>query len=118
MNVKKIAASFAVCAAMLASVASADTVSVSAKVKKILASETNFGGCMVELTVSPQNQLPACNANWVTLSCDGTHVPQTTARRLLDQAQISYALDKVMTVFIDDSRRINGYCLAFRIDLN
>jgi hypothetical protein len=95
----------------------ADTASYRGKVTRMLSSESDFGGCMIATDVNPKDSLPACKNTWVTLSCDGGHLPKDVSRRLLDQAQIAYALNKPVVIFIDDARRNNGYCLGYRIDL-
>ena len=96
--------------------AHADTAPLTGLVKRILIVEDNFGECMVETEVNPQDVLPSCKRFYVTMSCDGTHLSQNLGRRLLEQSQIAYALNRPVTIFIDDSRRINGYCLAYRVD--
>lgn len=95
----------------------ADLATIHAKPVRILVADNQFGGCMVQITVDPQSVLPNCGSAWVTLSCDGTFVPKDVSSRMLEQAQLAFALDKHITVFVDDSRRHNGYCLAHRVDV-
>jgi hypothetical protein len=96
---------------------SADRATVVGKPVRILVSESAFGGCMVQLSSDPQSQLPNCGSSWVTLSCDGTYMPKDVSNRLLEQAQMAFALEKGLSVHVDDARRHNGYCLAYRIDI-
>ncbi len=87
-------------------------------VKTVLVSESDFGGCMVELEGGdPQDTFSNCRSRWVTLSCDGTWLPKTISSSLLEQAQIAYALKRTIRVVVDNERGHNGYCLATRIDL-
>lgn len=95
----------------------ADTASIRGEVTRLLTSESDFGGCMVLLEDNVQDALPACRANWVTLSCDGSFLASNVSKRLLESVQIAYALEQPVRIYVDDSRRINGYCLAFRVDL-
>jgi len=90
---------------------------VVAKSERILVTEGSYGGCMVKLSVGPQSVLPNCADSWVSMSCDGTYHPKDLALRLLEQAQMAFALERELAVFVDDSRRHNGYCVAYRIDL-
>lgn len=99
------------------SCALADTASLVAQPVRILVSEKYYGGCLVLLSKNPQDVLPSCRAKWVTMSCDGTFLPKDLSNRLMEQVQMSFALNRSLGVYIDDSRQHNGYCLAYRIDL-
>jgi hypothetical protein len=39
------------------------------------------------------------------------------AFRMLDQAQLAFALQKTVYVVIDDTKKHNGYCTAVRLDV-
>jgi hypothetical protein len=95
----------------------ADLATIHAEPVRILVADGQFGGCMVQITVDPQSVLPNCGSAWVSLSCDGTFIPKDVSSRMLEQAQLAFALGKHITVFVDDSRRHNGYCLAHRLDV-
>ncbi len=107
----------AVCLPLLSATAVADRATIVANPVRILVSENTFGGCMVQLSVDPQTMLPNCGSAWVTMSCDGTFMPKDVSDRLLEQAQMAFVLGKGLSVFVDDSRRHNGYCLAYRVDI-
>lgn len=99
-------------------VALADTASIRGPVLRLLTAEEDFGGCMVLLEgADPASELPECRANWVTLDCNNNYLSANTSKRLFEQIQISYALGKEAIVYVDDARRVNGYCLAYRVDL-
>ena len=102
---------------LFATPALADRASINATAVRIMVLEDSYGGCMVRLSTNPQTVLPACAASWVTLSCDGTFLPKDVSSRLLEQVQLGFALDKQLTVYIDDARRHNGFCLAYRVDV-
>ena len=76
-----------------------------------------FGGCAAALSVSPASVLPNCNARWVTFSCAGSWTSQVRAYRMLDQAQLALATNKVVKVFLDDQRTHGDVCFAYRIDV-
>jgi hypothetical protein len=80
---------------------------------------SNFGGCMAKLSVSPKTKLPECGASWVSFSCSGQYTDEVRAYRLLDQAQLALAAgrDVQVQVWFDDTRKHNGYCFAYRIDV-
>lgn len=83
----------------------------------LITSDTQYGGCMARLAVSPRSILPTCGSEWVTFSCSGDFTDVARAYRLLDQAQLAYTLKKKVLVVVDDARKHNGYCFASRIDL-
>jgi hypothetical protein len=100
----------------------ASGVIATATVTKVLvdggAPETNYGGCMAALSVSPSSILPTCAAGWVTFSCTGSFAANTIqAYRLLDQAQLALATGKQVSVYFRDDQKHNGYCFARRIDV-
>lgn len=110
-----------VCGVLLA-VSSASTFAaiepVTAKVKRLLLhNDGSFGNCMVLLTTGPETVLPDCRADWVSFSCDGTHLAKDIAARLLEQAQISFLLDRELKIYVDDTIRHNNFCVAVRVDL-
>jgi len=58
-----------------------------------------------------------CPSAWVSFSCDGTFNTQAIGFRKLDQAQMAMALNKRVHLYIEDSKKHNGYCFARRIDI-
>jgi hypothetical protein len=85
----------------------------------LIYSDATFGGCMAALAISPTTKLPGCGASWVTFDCANALGTTDTVRayRMLDQAQLAYALKKNVYVAFTDSQKVNGYCFAKRIDL-
>ena len=103
---------------------SAATATFDATVTRTLArADERFGGCMVWLSESPATagesslNCPA-DSNWVTFSCTGTHTSKSSAMRMLDSAQLAFAMGKRVTVWVDDARTHNGYCFVERIDVH
>lgn len=85
------------------------------KITTILTSHANFGQCMVLVPqfVSPAND---CPPQWVSLDCSGDFYPKEQSRRLLETAQMSYALELYVKVYFTDTKKHNGYCVATRVD--
>lgn len=90
-----------------------------AEITRTLAGEeTKFGGCMAALTVKPSSEGLDCNiGSWVTFDCVGEYVTRSAAMRMFDAAQMAFVTERRVRVYIDDSRKHNGYCLVTRIDV-
>ena len=99
---------------------SAAVESFDATVMRTLAvADDRYGGCMVALSVSPaDNNLNCPDSSWVTFSCNGTHTSKSSAMRMLDSAQLAFAMGKRVTVWVDDSKTHNNYCFVERIDVH
>jgi hypothetical protein len=102
---------------LMAFEAQAETASFKTTISRILITEGKYGNCMVRLDTPPQSQLPNCGNYWVSFSCDGSYTSQDVAYRMLEMSQMAYVLEKEVFIQIDDSRKHNGYCLAYRVDL-
>ena len=76
-----------------------------------------FGGCMVELDVSPSTKLDCPDGNWVTLSCSGRYAARSDAMRMLDSAQLAFVSGRRVRVYLDDERTDDGWCFAYRVDV-
>lgn len=88
-----------------------------ALVQRTLIDNANFGGCMALLDKNIADSGLNCPSRWVTFSCDGTFGSKDIAFRQLDQAQIAQALNKKVSLYVNDLKKHNGYCYAGRIDL-
>jgi hypothetical protein len=92
----------------------------SATVTRTLVTGSNtYGGCMAVLdqAINTATPTPNCPGNWVTFSCVGTYTSKDLGFHMLDQAQLALALNKSVLVTVDDTKKHNGYCFAFRIDV-
>ena len=77
-----------------------------------------FGGCMVELDVSPSTKLNCrTDGSWVTLSCSGSYAARSDAMRMLDSAQLAFVSGRRVRVYVDDTKKLNGWCFAYRVDV-
>lgn len=78
-----------------------------------------WGGCLALLSASPSDYGLDCpsGANFVTFDCIGEFSAKSDALRLYDAAQLGYVTKKRVNIWVDDTRKHNGYCLATRIDI-
>ena len=58
-----------------------------------------------------------CNSSWVTFSCSGELSPKDQAYKMYDSAQLAMAMDYTVKLYLDDSQKQSGFCLATRIDV-
>jgi len=102
----------------MSGVVSAAIAPVQAEVNRILITEGDtFGGCMVQLTTDIASSGVDCRGNWVSFSCSGDFTTKDVAYKMLETAQLAYALGTRVIVYADDSRQHNNWCYANRIDL-
>lgn len=97
----------------------ADTASVTTKVTRTLVvANDDWGGCAAQVEASLVDEgLANCNDKWVTFSCSGDHASKSSAMRMFDQAQMAFALDRRVRIYVDDSKTHNGFCFVNRIDV-
>ena len=110
----------ATCVVAASAIAQEATITgVTAKVTRTLvATDDRWGGCAVNLDASLVDEgLANCNDNWITFSCSGHHTSKSTATRMFDQAQMAFALDRRVRVYVDESKTHNGFCFVNRIDV-
>jgi len=86
-------------------------------VRTLVAGDGRWGGCMVSLDVDINTVLPNCAKKWVTLSCTGDFTTKDAANRMFDSAMMGKALGKSIRIFVDDTKKHNGYCYAWRVDV-
>ena len=82
-----------------------------------ISGDQRWGGCIAQLSISPQTILPGCGAGWVTFSCSGNFADPVRAYRMVDQAQLALATSKKVIVYFQDDKKHNGYCFANRLDV-
>ena len=98
-------------------VASAAEFQATGVIEKTLSNDgSSWGGCMAKLSSWLG---PNCGKRWVSFSCSGpgTYFSKDVAYRLFDTALMAFALGKQVTVYLDDQKKHNGYCVAHRIDV-
>ena len=77
-----------------------------------------FGGCMVRLDKPLADFGLNCPSRWVTFGCSGAFASREVAYRMFDLAQMAFSLGFRVSVFVDDARKLDGYCYASRIDVH
>ena len=88
-----------------------------AHVTRIIISDGGtFGGCMALLDVDVAAVSGLNCTNWVSFSCSGEYNSKDIAYRKLDIAQKSEVTGHKAIFFIDDSKKHNGHCYAYRVD--
>lgn len=75
-----------------------------------------FGTCMAQFDTDPSIAGLDCPV-WGTFSCSGELSSKDTAYRLYDMAQMAFALDKPVLVWLNDQKKHNGYCFVERLDV-
>lgn len=96
----------------------ASTATMTTSITRTLLDSSRFGNCMVLLDRSIRDSTNLnCPSRWVSFSCDGTYQPRDIANSMFDSAQMALALDKRVSIQIDDLKKHNGYCFAYRIDV-
>jgi hypothetical protein len=74
-----------------------------------------YGGCMVLLSTIIGNGCPT--TGWVSLDCDAELTDPGAGERHYASALIAASLAKQVSIRIDNGLRINGHCVAQRIDV-
>ena len=85
-------------------------------ITKTLTETTYYGGCMVQLSVSVGNGCPA--NGWVSLDCDAELTDPGQGQRAYASALVAFTLDKNVTLYIDNKKKNDGYCVARRLDIS
>ncbi len=86
----------------------------------------NYGGCMVRISPGPAaiNAYGGGNLNcpgdvFISFDClnSSGQTSKSVANAMFATAQLAYVANKPVNVVVDDSVKLNGFCLARRIDL-
>ena len=73
-----------------------------------------YGGCMVQIGEIPASVLD-CPERWVTLDCKGLFGSMTSGHNRLNTARTAMLTDSRISVQVDDSRKVSGFCFAPQI---
>lgn len=82
--------------------------------KILLSEDGEYGGCLVEpkITLDGLN----CNSKWVSLDCAGVlGGSKSAAQRKLDATMLARVTRGKVSMRIDDSKKINGWCYVDRV---
>ena len=104
--------------ALGAGVASAEIVLIrGVNVIETLSAAGNYGDCMAGLNKQLSEYISGCPGNWVTLSCDGTYNSKDAGQRKFESAQLALALGYRASVYVDNTKKHNGFCYAQRMEI-
>lgn len=84
-------------------------------VERVLTDATLYGGCMVQLSSRIANGCP--NNGWVSLDCTNTHFSESASKNKYALVLTAFALNKKISIKVDNNLKHNTYCVAKRIDL-
>jgi hypothetical protein len=90
-----------------------------ATINRILIQEGLYGGCMIQIDQNIADAGLVCPANnWVSFDCEGFYGSKASAQRAFDSVQMAFALQKKVSLYVDDSKTHNvNFCVAVRIDV-
>jgi len=88
-----------------------------ATIKQVLNQSEAYGGCMFFLDTAIADSGLDCPNRWVALSCDGTFNNRDVAARMYDLGLMAIALDKRLSIQVDDTKTHSGYCVVIRMDM-
>ena len=83
----------------------------------LVADEGRWGGCMVRVDNSLADLGLDCRGKWVSFSCSGVFTEKDVAYRMFDQAQMAFAMERKVVIFVDDTKKHNDYCYGNRINV-
>jgi len=103
------------CLVTVLNVSNAGTIVKVGVIERVLVSSTAFGGCMIKLDSVIGGNCP--NNGWVSLDCDGNHIPVQTAKLAYSSALVAASLKQKIQVVVDDTKFNGMYCVAKRLDV-
>ena len=113
MKIAKVSTLIA-CAAVMWSASALSAIDAkTGTITRFLTDNTNFGYCMVYAPdIEPTND---CRPNWFSIDCKGSFNSKETSRLMWDQAQLAYAMESRVVLYINDLKKHNDYCVVDRI---
>ena len=86
-------------------------------ISTVVSEDAKFGGCLVKLDTPYQDQVPACENAWLSFDCAGLFTEKSSGARRLDAAILSAAMGIPIRARISGSRKVDGWCVADRVDV-
>lgn len=87
----------------------------------------NYGGCMIRISPGPSEisayggggNLDCPGDVFVSFDClnSSGQTTKSSAQQMFSTAQLAYVSGAKVNVIVDDAVKLNGFCLARRIDL-
>jgi hypothetical protein len=102
---------------LLPQAANGATATVRSAVYGVLTGDS-YGGCMLQIGRIPVDAALDCPdkaRTWVTLDCDGSFGTTEDASNNLRMAQAALLAKKPVSILIDDSYKIDGWCVGRQI---
>ena len=119
-KLKKYGAGLIISSVVFATSAEATGFWLTGKITRTLTDSIYYSGCMVLMNTPVGNGGNLCPTNgWVSLDCkalfNGNDVEG--GMRMFSTATSAAMAGKTVSLYINDSNRVNGYCVASRIDV-
>ena len=84
--------------------------------RTITTGDDKYGGCMFEPSISLISEGLDCQpGGWISLDCAGIFGTQNAGQRRWDAVVLAEMLNKKVEVRVDDSKKIDRYCVAERV---
>ena len=84
--------------------------------RTITTGDDKYGGCMFEPSISLITEGLDCQpGGWISLDCAGIFGTQNAGQRRWDAVVLAEMLNKKVEVRVDDSKKIDRYCVAERV---
>jgi hypothetical protein len=91
-------------------------------IEKTVLTKDSFGNCLVLINRDISQLGLNCPVNngksYLSFDCEGNFIAKDISSKMFEAAQMAMVLEKNVQIQIDDSLKINGICVAIRIDLN
>lgn len=115
MNIKRISL-LAISALLLGSSTAAFSAEFwrTGTITRVLSDSTKYGGCMVKINTSIGNGCPS--SGWVSLDCTETHY-QGASKKNFAMVLAALALNKQVSLRVENTKKHDSYCVAYRVDL-
>jgi len=76
--------------------------------------DEQFGGCMIKPSIDISERID-CMPQWVTLDCSGKVSSKSAGLRKYDLVLLTQIQDQELSALITNEKKVNGWCLAERI---
>ena len=86
-------------------------------VTRTLVDTNSWGECMAKIVPGPHTVQPACGVEWVTFSCSGDFNTKARGHSKLESAQLAMVTGKPIAIWVDETKKHNGYCFGRRVDV-
>lgn len=85
--------------------------------KKDTEGNTNYGGCMVRVSPSPNTLWAECDNTYLSLGCDSQFISKSAGTSNLAAAQLAYVSNKTLLITVETTQKHNGFCLGDTVQI-